>query len=63
MYVCPAAISIGSGTGCMVNVQWMVEDVFEGKFRQAESYMRQKIAEEGIMLEDSSSNWMSLTVY
>ena len=40
----------------VVNVQWMVEDIFERRMDQEESYIRQQMAEEGILSEGSSSD-------
>ena len=40
----------------VVNVQWMVEDVFERRMDQEESYTRQQIAEERILFKSSSSD-------
>ena len=55
--MCPVTTSIGSGTtGCMVNVQWMVEETFERRMDQDESHIRQQMDEEGMLLEGSSSD-------
>ena len=40
----------------VVNVQRLVEDVYQRWIRQEESYMRQQIVKEDIISEDSSSN-------
>ena len=40
----------------VVNVQWMVEEVFERRMDQEESYNRRQMDEEGILFQDSSSS-------
>ena len=40
----------------VVNVQWIVEDVFERRMDQEESYIRRQMAEEKISFQSSISD-------
>ena len=56
MYVCVSRGYQYRIRDWVVNVQWMVEEVFERRIDQEESYNRRQMAEEEIFFQDSSSS-------
>ena len=55
MYVCVSPGYKYRVRDWVVNVQWMVEDIFERRMDQEESCIRQQMVEEGILFEGSCS--------
>ena len=55
LYVCVSRTYQYRIRDWVVNVQWIVEDVFERRIEQEESYLRQQIAEQENLPDISSS--------
>ena len=62
MYVCVSRGYQYRIRDWVVNVQWMVEEVFERRMDQEESYNRRQMAEEGILFENSSSYFQGVAL-